>query len=152
MFARPSRQFIGPHRHARAIHFRAEDGDGIGAGGRTRFQLRGHCRGHAVDQPLDLAAFHDDAGLGQEILAGRLIAFLGGSPGAQSERGRREALDQSQGLVEREAPGLALQVIVIVAAQANDPKERMEIVGPVGMVFFPGLAGVVGHAQIGLVL
>ena len=61
-------------------------------------------------------------------------------------------MDQPQRLVEGETSGLRLGLVEIVPANFDGAKERMNVLGPRGMAFFPGPAGIVRHAQVRLVV
>jgi hypothetical protein len=63
-------------------------------------------------------------------------------------------VDQAQRLVEWKPARVRRRVIEIVSArlEPDDAKEGVDVLGPVGMVFFAGSAGIVRHLQIGLVV
>lgn len=92
--AGPARQFFIHHRHARAIDFGIEDGNEFGLLAGALLQLGGQGGSAEVDQALDLASLQAHAGLGQQILAGRLVAFFGRRPRRQANQGRGKAVDQ----------------------------------------------------------
>jgi len=103
---------------------------------------------------MDLATLQAHARLGQEIRAGRFIAFLGRRAGRQSYQGGGEAVDQAQRLVERKPARVRRRVIEVVPArlELDDAKEGVDVLDPVGMAFFSGPAGIVRHLQTGLVV
>lgn len=154
LLAGPARQFLRHHRHARAIDFDIKDGNGRRIGAGPLGQLGGHGRRAEVDQPVDLAAFQANARLGQQILAGPRVAFLGRRPGRQPNQGGREAVDQAQRLVERKPARVRRRVVEIVPArlEPDAAKQSVDVFGPVGMAFFTGPAGIVRHCQTGLVV
>jgi len=110
----------------------------------------GQRRSDQVDQPLDLASVQAHASLGQQVVAGRLVAFFGRRPCGQTHQRRRKAVDQAQRLIERTPSGAGGGLVEIVPAQGDGAKERVDVLGPLGMTFFSGLAGVAGHVQAGL--
>jgi hypothetical protein len=116
------------------------------------FQLGGHRRGHEVDQTLDLTPVQSHARQGQQLLTGRLVAFLSRRSRRQTHQSRREAVDQPQRLIEWEASGLRGGLVEIVSPHLDGAKERVDVLDPIGMTFFPGLAGVVRHLETGLVV
>jgi hypothetical protein len=62
-------------------------------------------------------------------------------------------VDQAQCLVEGKPARIGRRVIEIVAArfELDDTEQGVDVLGPVGMAFFPGPAGIVRHRQTGLV-
>ncbi len=114
--------------------------------------LGGHRRGDEVDQTLDLTPVQSHARQGQQILTGRLVTFLSRSPCRQTHQSRREALDQPQSLIERKTSGLREGLVEIIPAHLDEAKERVDVLDPAGMAFFPGTAGIVRHLEARLVV
>lgn len=140
-------QFLGHHWHAGGIDFYVQDRNGLWIGGGPLFQRRGHFRADAIDQTMDLTARNGNPGQGQQVLAGRFVAFPGRRPRPQAHQRRRKALHQTQGLIQRKASGAGGWRIKIRAMQFHDPQDPMHLKLPVGMAFFARTGGVVRDAE-----
>jgi hypothetical protein len=152
LFACPSGQFLGNHRHACTVNFHIENWDGFATFFRALRQLRRHGRSHSIHQTLDLAPLNAQARLSQKVLTGRFVSLLGGGARAQAGHGRRETLHQTQGAFQRTASGLGFWTIIVIAPHFNDAKESANVPASEGMAFFTGFAGVLRDAEAFLIV